>query len=104
MVELSYEAIFILAVCLVTAWTFERQRAANLLLQMLAKEALDRTLQNTIDLQALKNSTHSVYPVPAGDLKDFESKISQITGPGQQDFDKDLAAAGYGTPDSDDLV
>lgn len=68
----------------------------------LCREALTRSLEATIAVNALKQSTHTVVPVGAGtSMADFEKKIQNIVGPGQNDLHDNLARNGF--PMDDDI-
>lgn len=70
----------------------------------LARVALDKATDALIEVRAMQKSTHQVTAVPALDMKDFEKKISDITGLGKEDFDSDLKREGFSEMNEEDLV
>lgn len=68
----------------------------------LSREALTRSLEAVIAVQALKQSTHTAIPVGNEDaVKMFEEKIRNIVGPGQKDLQDNLEKNGF--PIDDDV-
>lgn len=62
----------------------------------LCREALARSLDATIAVNALKQSTHTVVPVGAStSMEEFEKKIQGIVGPGQKDLQDSLERNGF---------
>lgn len=62
----------------------------------LCREALTRSLEATVAVNALKQSTHTVVPVGnEASIEAFEKKIQNIVGPGQRDLHEDLERNGF---------
>jgi hypothetical protein len=62
----------------------------------LCREALTRSLEANIAVNALKQSTHTVVPVGASTfMEEFEKKIQGIVGPGQNDLQSNLERNGF---------
>lgn len=74
----------------------------------LSDHALTRCIDLTIKLGAIEKSTHSIHPVPVGDMdKILEEQMQKLTGVGKEDYESDLANMGFDadpTTSVDELV
>jgi biopolymer transport protein ExbD len=99
--------LFVLLVALLVVATalavVHAKLEAALATGMIAREALTRAVDAEIAVRSMKESTHTMYPVELGAGKaSLEEQISKLTGLGKEDFDQDLAAAGFDS--AEDLV
>jgi len=75
---------------------------------LIAKESLLRSIEASIAIKALEKSSHTLIPVKADmnglNEKDLESKLRSMAGLPMEDYEHDLARAGFDIDPPEDQV